>query len=313
MTLLAAPALGIDRAAPGRSSERRQGWSSSESEAILRAAYQQVLGQQYVLERDRLIGVESLFRNGDLSVRELVRGIAQSDLYRSRFFETCNAYRLIELNHKHLLGRAPQTKEEMLAHFTILQEQGFRAEIDSYIDSQEYLERFGTDRVPYPHGWSYSAGQQGRQFSWFTQLARGVAASAKGDGDVRRSRLGRALHQERTLPVSGGVGRVLIVSTDGPFRARISAEQGLPQGQEGLGQRLSPAGEHRRELLGIGAGSRDSGDTAGRLATLAATGVARNGVVRSGAYVVRVPYSRLNQALQRVNRLGARVTDVTVR
>ncbi|MFN7678214.1 MAG: phycobilisome linker polypeptide [Cyanobacteriota bacterium] len=58
-------------------------------------------------------------------------------------------------------------------------------------------------------------------------------------------------------------------------------------------------------MLGIGAGSR--------LATLAATGLARNAVVRTGAYEVRVPYSRLNTALQRVNRLGARVTDGNVR
>jgi hypothetical protein len=313
MTLLAAASLGIDRFAPVGSNERRQGWSASECETILRAAYQQVLGQQYLMESERLTGLESLFRNGDLSVRDLVRGMAQSDLNRSRFFETCNAYRFIELNHKHLLGRAPQTKQEMLTHFTILQQQGFAAEIDSSIDSQDYQERFGTDRLPFLHGWSYSAGQRGRQFGWLTQLARGVAASAKGDGDGRRSRLGRALHQERALPVSGGVGRVLIVSTDGPFRARISQEEGLPQELEDQGPRLSPAGDHRRELLGIGAGSRDCGDNAGRLAALAATGVARNGVVRSGAYVVRVTYSRLNQALQRVNRLGARVTDVTVR
>lgn len=313
MTLLHAPALGIERFAPGRSTEQKQGWSASDSDAILRAAYQQVLGQQYVLESDRLMGVESLFRNGDLSVRELVRGIAQSDLYRSRFFETCNAYRFIELNHKHLLGRAPQSKEEMLVHFTLLQEQGVAAEIDSYLDSAEYQERFGTDRLPYLNGWSYSVGQRGLQFSWLTQLARGVAASAKGDGDGRRSRLGRALHQERALPISGGVGRVLIVSTEGPFRARISEDRELPRGEEDQGQRHSPGGEHRRELLGIGAGSRATGDSAGRLATLAATGVARNGVVRSGAYVLRVPYSRLNQALQRVNRLGARVTEVSVR
>jgi hypothetical protein len=313
MTLLAAPTLGIQRLASERSTERRQGWSSSECEAILRAAYQQVLGQQYVMERERLTGLESLFRNGELSVRELVRGLAQSDLYRARFFDTCNPYRFIELNHKHLLGRAPQSKAEMLAHFTILQQQGFGAEIDSYIDSAEYQERFGSDRVPWLHGWSYSAGQCGLQFSWLTRLARGVAASAKGDGDVRRARLGRALHQERPLPVSGGVGRVLIVSTEGPFRARISEETGLPSGEEATGQRLSPGREHRRELLGVGPGSRDSGDNAGRLAALAATGVARNGVVRSGAYVVRVPYSRLNQALQRVNRLGARVTEVSVR
>jgi hypothetical protein len=144
--------------------------------------YQQVLGHQYVMNSERLEGVESLFRNGNLTVRELVRSLACSDLYRSRFFETCNPYRFIELNHKHLLGRAPHSKQEMLAHFTILQEQGFTAEIDSYIDSPEYQERFGNDRVPYLHGWGYSAGQQGRQFSWLTQITRGVAASPRAMG-----------------------------------------------------------------------------------------------------------------------------------
>ncbi|MEB3194811.1 MAG: phycobilisome rod-core linker polypeptide [Cyanobacteriota bacterium] len=313
MTLLQAPALGLNAFAPVRSSERRQGWSAEECETILRAVYQQVLGHQYVMESQRLQGVESLFRNGHLNVRELVRAVATSDLYRTRFFDTCNPYRFIELNHKHLLGRAPHSKEEMLAHFTILQEQGFTAEIDSYIDSPEYQERFGTDRVPYLHGWAYSAGQQGRQFSWLSQIARGVSASAKGDGDVRRAKLGRALHQGRALPIGGSLGRVVVVSTEGPFRALISADAELPRGDQGEGLRQTPAREHRRELLGVGAGSRNSSDGAGRLATLAATGVAQNGVVRSGAYVLRVPYSRLNQALQRMNRLGARVTEVSVR
>jgi hypothetical protein len=60
----------------------------------------------------------------------------------------------------------------MLHHFTILQEQGYDAEIDSYIDSAEYQTRFGEETVPYLHGWNYSAGQQGLQFSYMLQLTR---------------------------------------------------------------------------------------------------------------------------------------------
>ena len=153
---------------------------------------------------ERLTAAESLFRHGYLDVRELVRTIAQSGLYRAKFFENCNAYRFIELNHKHLLGRAPHNRAEMLHHFTILQEQGVDAEIDSYIDSFEYMHRFGQNVVPYIHGWDYSTGHEGRQFSWLLQLARGSAASVKGSPTGNQAALNRALHQNRAVPVRGG-------------------------------------------------------------------------------------------------------------
>ncbi|HYP04480.1 MAG TPA: phycobilisome rod-core linker polypeptide, partial [Cyanobium sp.] len=213
MTLVQAPRLGIDRFANDRNLESRAQASDGDKSTIIRSVYQQVLGYQYVMSNERLSAAESLFRNGFLSVRELVRTVAKSGLYRSRFFENCNPYRFIELNHKHLLGRAPHNKAEMLHHFTILQEQGYDAEIDSYIDSAEYQERFGQEVVPYLHGWDYSKGHEGRQFSWLMQLARGASASAKGDGSGTQFRLGKALHQDRALPVSGSPGRVLIVST----------------------------------------------------------------------------------------------------
>jgi phycoerythrin-associated linker protein len=53
----------------------------------------------------------------------------------------------------------------MLNHFTILQEQGFDSEIDSYIDSAEYTSSFSNDSVPHLHGWTYRMGHEGRQFS----------------------------------------------------------------------------------------------------------------------------------------------------
>jgi len=47
----------------------------------------------------------------------------------------------------------------------------YDAEIDSYIDSIEYQDRFGQEVVPYLHGWDYPKGLEGRQFSWLMQLA----------------------------------------------------------------------------------------------------------------------------------------------
>ena len=130
-----------------------------------------------------------------------MRAVAKSGLYRAKFFENTNPYHFIELNFKHLRGRAPQNREEMLHHFTILQEQGYDAEIDSHIDSAEYQHRFGEEQVPFLHGWDYSRGHEGRQFSWLMQLTRGAAASIKGEITGNASRLGPALHQNRAVPV----------------------------------------------------------------------------------------------------------------
>jgi phycoerythrin-associated linker protein len=201
MTLANAAYLGIERYANNRVNENWMSASSDDKAAVIRAVYQQVLGNQYVMASERLEGPESLFKRGYLSVRELVRQVAKSGLYRKRFFESSNPYRFIELNFKHLLGRAPQNKAEMLHHFTILQEQGYDAEIDSYLDSAEYQDRFGEEGVPYLHGWNYSVGQQGLQFSYMLQLVRGTAASIKGDITKNQFRLNPSVHAEAPLPV----------------------------------------------------------------------------------------------------------------
>ena len=106
--------------------------SSDDKASVIPAGYQQVLGNQYVMASERLEGPESLLKRGNLSVRKLVCQVAKSGLYRKCFFESSNPYRFIELNFEHLLGHAPQNTAEMLHHFTILQEQGYDAEIDSY-------------------------------------------------------------------------------------------------------------------------------------------------------------------------------------
>jgi hypothetical protein len=319
MSLVKAPALGIERFANGQNKEHWKHASESEKSTIIRAVYQQVLGGQHVMKSDRLEGSESLFRNGYLNVREFVRLVAKSDQYRSRFFENCNPYRFIELNHKHLLGRAPQNKEEMLHHFTILQEQGYDAEIDSYIDSAEYSANFGNDVVPHLHGWNYSAGHEGTQFSWLMQLARGASASVKGDRNGTQFKLGQALHQNRPIPVSGAgsavtVARYAHISTDGPFRASLSSGHDLPGGELASARRIdgTPAYGFRSQELLVSAPSAGAAGDGSRVVTITATGIANNRFVRHGAYTTRVPYSRMNEALQRVIRQGGRVVSVVV-
>jgi len=280
MTLANAAYLGIERFANDRNKENWSNATENDKAALIRAVYKQVLGNQYIMSSERLEGPESLFKRGYLSVREFVRQVAKSGLYKAKFFENCNAYRFIELNFKHLLGRAPQNKAEMLHHFTILQEQGYDAEIDSYIDSAEYQDRFGEEAVPYLHGWNYSAGQHGLQFSYMLQLARGAAASVKGDVTGIGARLGGALHADRPVPVvspnSGGSGMQ-------PAQIASSAITHMAQG---IGQN---ARVYRIEVSGL-----------------------NNYRLHKRSNTVRfVTFDRMLETQQQIHRQGGRVASVT--
>ena len=278
MTLVNAAYLGIDRFANDRNNENWSVGSSEDKATLIRAVYRQVLGYQYVMDSERLTGVESLFRNGYLSVREFVRAVAKSGLYRGKFFENTNPYHFIELNFKHLLGRAPQSKEEMLHHFTILQEQGVDAEIDSYLDSAEYQDRFGEEVVPYLHGFGYSKAQQGLQFSYMLQLTRGVGASVRGDLLRNQSRLNPAVHSESPMPVvspnaKGAAFRK--VPVDGVTR------QGVGSGEEGRTFRVEITGFNNYRLH------------------------KRSNRVRF------IPFNKLLEYQQQIHREGGRIASIT--
>jgi len=62
------------------------GATDSDKEEIIRSLYRQVLGNAYVMDSERQIVSESQFKLGEISIREFVRRLAKSDLYRSRFF-----------------------------------------------------------------------------------------------------------------------------------------------------------------------------------------------------------------------------------
>lgn len=173
----------------------------------IRSVYKQVLGNPHVMESERLISAESHLKNGDISVREFVRQVAKSDFYRSRYFESCAPYRFVELNFKHLLGRAPSSQQELSEHIRLCVEKGYDAEIDSYIDSEEYQDKFGEMIVPYYQGAKTQVGQKQLNYNRTLSLYQGYAGV---DSAFTASRLVDAIAtnsaNEIKLPSTGGRG-----------------------------------------------------------------------------------------------------------
>ena len=154
--------------------------TEDETQSIIRAVYRQVLGNIHLMDNQRLESAESQLRNGDITVKGFVRAVAQSDLYRALFFESSSPYRFIELNFKHLLGRAPQDQSEISEHVRLYQEQGYDAEINAYLDSEEYDQSFGEDTVPYPRSIRTQTGIKNEGFNRMFSLLRGSATSDRG-------------------------------------------------------------------------------------------------------------------------------------
>jgi phycoerythrin-associated linker protein len=165
--------------------ELRPQASEDDLQTVIRAVYKQVLGNAHLMESQRLISAESMLRNGDITVKEFVRAVAQSDLYRSLFFDTSSSYRLVELNFKHLLGRAPNDQTEIAEHVLIYNQSGLEAEIDSYISSDEYSLSFGENVVPSPRGNKSQLGSKNVTFNRAFALMRGNASSSDSSNKAK--------------------------------------------------------------------------------------------------------------------------------
>lgn len=265
------------------------GQTEEEKESLIRAVYRQILGNAYVMESERALVPESRLKRGELSVREFVRAIGKSDLYRSRFFETTPRYRFIELNFKHFLGRAPDGLEEMRAHSTILDTKGFEAEIDSYVDSDEYQSTFGENIVPYYRGYKTEPGRNMVGFTHLFALARGSSSSdLKGSISGKSPVLNQYVIQEIPLPVIPPSG-----------------------GATGDGWAFQDTSGKARTRLGGGTGEE------GKLYRIEVTGYRSLGKVnrvskfRRSNQVYFVPFNKLSQEYQRIHREGGIIASIT--
>ena len=202
----AASRLGTEPFSDAPRLELRPNASKDEVEVVIRAVYRQVLGNDYLMASERQVSAESLLRDGNLTVREFVRSVAKSELYKTKFFYPNFQTRLIELNYKHLLGRAPYDESEVAYHLDLYQSQGYDAEIDSYIDSPEYQNNFGDHIVPYYRGFETQPGQKTVGFTRLFRLYRGYANSDRAQVEGAKSRLAQDLASNKASSIVGPSG-----------------------------------------------------------------------------------------------------------
>ncbi len=218
--------LGIEPYTSTAPVELRAPGNQEDVQAVMTAAYRQVFGNDHLMLSERLTSAESRLKQGSLSVREFVRALALSDLYREKFFQSVYQVRFIELNFKHLLGRAPANQAEISTHIDRYIEQGYEAEINSYIDSNEYQDHFGEMVVPYHRGFSTQVGQTTVGFNRMFQLYRGYASSDRGQGR-REGQLNAELAMNLATPLRASTAGGELVGTAGGsrnalYRVRVS-------------------------------------------------------------------------------------------
>jgi phycobilisome core-membrane linker protein len=131
----------------------KPGLSAIEKNDVIKAAYRQVFERDITRAYSLSISdLESKVKNGEISMKEFVRRLAKSPLYRKNFFQPFINSRALELAFRHILGRGPSSREEVQKYFSIVSSKGLNGLVDALVDSQEYADYFGEETVPYLRG-----------------------------------------------------------------------------------------------------------------------------------------------------------------
>lgn len=280
---VAASRLGVSAFSDNKPVELRPNWSPEEAQIAIQAVYRQVLGNDYIMTSQRLTGAESLLCNGSITVRDFVRAVAVSELYKSKFLYNSFQTRTIELNLKHLLGRAPYDESEVIYHLDLYQNKGYEADIDSYIESAEYDENFGDNTVPYYRGFSTQLQQKTVGFTRMFQMYRGYANSDSSQVAGKTSRLATDLARNNASAV---------ISPSGSG--------------EGWGYRPSSKGITPNKAF-------KSSEREGRIYRIEVSGMnlPRYPKVRRISKAFLVPYEQLSATLQKIQKMGGKVASIT--
>jgi phycobilisome rod-core linker protein len=133
--------------------------SYSEMTDLIEAAYRQIFFHAF--KADREICLESQLRNGQITVRDFIRGLLLSQTYKNSFYDKNSNYRFVEQCVQRVLGRDVYNEKEKIAWSIVVATKGREGFIDELLNSQEYLENFGYDTVPYQRRRVLASREQG--------------------------------------------------------------------------------------------------------------------------------------------------------
>jgi phycobilisome rod-core linker protein len=95
------------------------------------------------------VNLESQLRDGQITVRDFVRGLCLSDTFQRSFYGFNSNYKVVRHLVEKLLGRKTSGKSEEIAWSILIATKGVTGMVDALLDSEEYLDAFGYDTVPY--------------------------------------------------------------------------------------------------------------------------------------------------------------------
>ena len=126
---------------------RTDGRNVTNADVLIEQAYRQIYFHAFSIDRDPIL--ESQLRDGRITVRDFIRALLLSRKFRDDFYRCNSNYRMVDQLVGRVLGRNVHGDSERIALSILIAEQGLPALIDALLDSQEYLETFGLDTVPY--------------------------------------------------------------------------------------------------------------------------------------------------------------------
>ena len=124
----------------------RKGSSTYVTSEIIEQCYRQIFF--HAMSSDRDLFLESQLQSGSIQTRDFIRGLLRSERFYRGYVACNNNDRLVEQVIGRVLGRPLYSVRERLAWSVLIAEQGFSYFIDTILDSDEYMERFGYDNVP---------------------------------------------------------------------------------------------------------------------------------------------------------------------
>ena len=120
-----------------------------EVQDIIWACYRQIFNEQQIIKFNRQLFLESQLKNGQITVRSFIKGLLLSDSFHRLNYDTNSNYRFVEICIGRVLGRPVYNEREKLAWSIVLASQGLEGFVDQLLSTEEYLNNFGDQIVPY--------------------------------------------------------------------------------------------------------------------------------------------------------------------
>jgi phycobilisome rod-core linker protein len=121
--------------------------SAGDLDVLIEAAYRQIFFHAFASDRERFL--ESQLRSGQITVRDFIRGLCLSNTFTNSFYNLNSNYRFVTHCVQKVLGRDVYNDAEKIAWSIVIGTKGRAGFINDLLNTDEYLENFGDNIVPF--------------------------------------------------------------------------------------------------------------------------------------------------------------------